>query len=90
MRIAVSLVVLVGLFFAVRFFARQGQESAERGLLAHAIAQYGIAAKHGSAVDRCAQAGFVKAAALQAQDEGAFAAWTKTEADACAAAVTSP
>ena len=51
-----------------------------------ALDQYKIAAQHGTAMDRCVQAGFVTAAFLQAKDESNYALWKHTEKDDCAAA----
>jgi hypothetical protein len=51
-----------------------------------AVKQYGIAARGGTAIDRCVQAGMVAAAYLQAQDQAAYDTWKSTEKADCAAA----
>jgi len=51
-----------------------------------AVAQYGIAKRSGDKMQACVQAGFVKAAYLQAKDEANFNKWGKTESADCAAA----
>lgn len=61
-------------------------DAIHRKVMDDAIAQYDITKRNGSAMDRCGQAGFVKAAALQAQDEATFARWKAVETADCAAA----
>lgn len=51
-----------------------------------AVQQYEIAKRSGDKMQTCVQAGFVKAAYLQAKDEAAFQKWTATEKADCAAA----
>lgn len=52
-----------------------------------AVKQYNIAVSGGgSAIDRCAQAGMVAAAFLQAQNQPEYASWKATEKTDCAAA----
>lgn len=53
---------------------------------ADAEAQYGIAARQGTPVDRCVHAGLVAAAYLQAKDEGSYTRWKATQAADCKAA----
>jgi NADH:ubiquinone oxidoreductase subunit 5 (subunit L)/multisubunit Na+/H+ antiporter MnhA subunit len=48
-----------------------------------AVAQYGIAQRNGTAVDRCVQASFVLAAYLQAQDESNYKQWQAIEKNEC-------
>jgi hypothetical protein len=48
-----------------------------------AEAQYGIANRNGSAVDRCVAAGMVAAAHLQAKDERGYAKWKSVEKIDC-------
>lgn len=50
-------------------------------------ARYQIAARNGTAMDRCAQAGLVAAAMLQAKNEPGYAQWKKTEEKDCAEAL---
>lgn len=50
------------------------------------VAQYGIASRNGSAIDRCVQAGMVSAAFLQAQDEKNYQKWKTIEKNDCARA----
>jgi hypothetical protein len=51
-----------------------------------AVDQYNIAARSGSAMDRCVQAGMVTAAFLQAKNNPAYSEWKVTETRDCAAA----
>lgn len=63
-----------------------GMDSIKRKVVEDAIAQYDIAKRNGSAMDRCAHASGVKAAVMQAQDEPGFVRWKKIEGEDCAAA----
>jgi hypothetical protein len=51
-----------------------------------AVAQYNIAKRNGTKMDACVQAGFVRAAVLQAKDEKAHQLWKLIEATDCKAA----
>ena len=51
-----------------------------------AVDQYNIAARSGSAMDRCVQAGMVAAAFLQAKNNPAYSEWKVTEGRDCRAA----
>lgn len=51
-----------------------------------AVQQYEMAKRSGDKMQTCVQAGFVKAAYLQAKDEPAFQKWTATEKADCEAA----
>ncbi len=51
-----------------------------------ALAQFDIVKESGSAVDKCVQAGMVKAALLQAQDAKGYASWTQLEEQLCKSA----
>lgn len=51
-----------------------------------AVVQYRIAARSGSVIDRCVQAGMVTAAYLQAQDEANYASWKAVQRRDCKAA----
>jgi hypothetical protein len=51
-----------------------------------AVAQYRIAERSGTMIDRCVQAGFVTAAWLQAQDEAQYSEWKGVELSDCKAA----
>lgn len=53
---------------------------------ADSAAQYDIALRNGTAMDRCVQAGMVTAAYLQAQDEANYQKWKIVEANDCASA----
>jgi nicotinate-nucleotide pyrophosphorylase len=79
-RVLAVAVVGVLLFFAYRYAVRESGADIERQVLDDAVAQYGIAKRHGNA---CGQASAVAAAALQAKDEGAFAKWKQVEAEEC-------
>jgi len=69
----------------------QAQQQARRNEVARdAEARYQIAARNGSAMDACVQAGFVKAAWLQAGNEAEYARWTGVHRQRCAAAGISP
>lgn len=48
-----------------------------------AVREFEIAEKHGTAIDRCVQAGAVTAAFLQAKNETAYADWKRIEVLAC-------
>ncbi len=50
------------------------------------VAQYRIAERNGTAMDRCVQAGMVTAAFLQAKDEDDYRQWKAIEAKDCRAA----
>jgi hypothetical protein len=51
-----------------------------------AVDQYQIAAKSGTDMDKCVQAGFVVASFLQAKDDSSYAKWQTVQAKDCAAA----
>ncbi len=50
------------------------------------VAQYGIALRNGTAMDRCVQAGMVTAAFLQAQDKQNYQKWKTIEKSDCRSA----
>ena len=50
---------------------------------ADAEAQYELADKHGTAIDKCVQAGLASAAYLQAQNEDKYRHWKAIEGLAC-------
>lgn len=50
------------------------------------VKQYDIAKRSGDKIQACVQAGIVKAAFLQAKDEGNYKKWMATEKADCAAA----
>lgn len=51
-----------------------------------AVDQYNIAARQGDAMQKCVQAGMVRAAYLQAEDEAQYNVWKSRERVDCAAA----
>lgn len=65
--------------------AHQLQETHDK-VARDAVDQYNIAARSGTTMDRCVQAGLVAAAFLQAQDQSNYAQWKSTEQSDCAAA----
>lgn len=48
-----------------------------------AEAQYSIAARNGTAIDRCVHAGMVAAAYVQAKDETSYRIWKSRESSDC-------
>ena len=52
-------------------------------MAADAVRQYNIAARNGSPIDICVQAGIVAAAYLQAENEAEYARWKKIEKNNC-------
>jgi len=77
----ISLIILVASLWY--FF---GYKGVEKSVADDAIAQYGIAKRNGSAMDRCVQAGMVTAALLQSQEEAKYREWKDVENADCAAA----
>jgi len=61
-------------------------DRAKEQVATDAIAQYRIVRDHGTAIDRCVQAGMVSAALLQANKEADYARWKTIEAADCEAA----
>lgn len=79
--------VLWGLFgSAPEQRATDLERDIERQVAGDMIEQYNIAARNGTAVDRCVHAGIVAAAFLQANDEANYARWKSREEADCAAA----
>ncbi|MCB9978566.1 MAG: hypothetical protein H6862_03030 [Rhodospirillales bacterium] len=66
--------------------AAKNLQGIKNQVAADAVAQYEIARRHGSAVDRCVQAGLVSAALLQAHDEANYRRWKAVEESDCASA----
>ena len=60
--------------------AATSMQQIENKVATDAVTQYNIAARNGTAMDRCVQAGMVSAAFLQAKDEGN---WKQTEKRDC-------
>jgi hypothetical protein len=58
----------------------------EKQVAADAVKQYEIAKRGSDKMQTCVQAGFVKAAFLQAKDEANYKKWTTVEKADCAAA----
>jgi hypothetical protein len=97
-RPAILVLILLALAGAYAFATRgesraprtaTGLDDIKRQVVTDAIAQYDIAKRNGSAMDRCTQASAVKAAVMQAQDEAGFVRWKKVEGEECAA-LTAP
>ncbi|MDD5360015.1 MAG: hypothetical protein PHI02_07080 [Sulfurovaceae bacterium] len=61
-------------------------EAAKKQVIDDAIKQYQIVEKSGNIVDMCVQAGIVKAAYLQANDESGYKSWSNITTKACEAA----
>lgn len=61
-------------------------EAIKRQVIDDAIKQYQIVEKSGNIVDMCVQAGIVKAAYLQANDESGYNSWSNITSKACEAA----
>jgi hypothetical protein len=76
----------LGGWYAYQWFFDSGMSDIERQVADDAIKQYGIVKRQGSQIERCAHAGMVTAALLQAKDEERYAHWKKTEAEDCARA----
>lgn len=58
----------------------------EKQIAADIAAQYGIAQRNGTAVDRCVQAGAAALAFMQAQNEAAYNKWKRIEESECTTA----
>jgi hypothetical protein len=85
--------VLAALAFGWYFYggglekqAAQGLKDIQNQVASDSVEQYGIAARSGSDMDRCVQAGLVTAAFLQAKDEINYAKWKDIESNDCNAA----
>lgn len=63
--------------------AEAGMRDVNAQVTADYLAQYEIAARNGSATDRCVAAGMVVHAMLQAKDEPGYAHWKAVEAEQC-------
>jgi len=85
---------IISAIFFVWFFYGGGlekQASSEMTKITHQVAadmhaQYQIAARNGSPIDVCVQAGLVSAALLQAKDEEKYRDWKRVEERDCARA----
>ena len=89
---AVLSVILIGAL-AWFFFGGGLDQQAAKGMddiyakvAQDAVDQYNIAARSGTAMDRCVHAGMVAAAYIQAKDNSSYAAWKQTEKVDCKAA----
>lgn len=71
---------------AIQRQAAEDMDSIEQQVAQDAEKQYGIVARNGTAIDRCAQAAMVAAAYLQATDEPNYQRWKQQESADCAAA----
>ena len=77
---------VIGLIFGIGmlwFFIGGGIENK---VAKDAEAQYSIADRNGTAIDRCVHAGIVAAAYLQAQDEKNYQIWKSRESSDCSIA----
>jgi hypothetical protein len=86
-----SLAVLIGLawyFFGGGLDHQAAHEMSkiENQVAADAVDRYAIAKRSGTSMDRCAQAGAVAAAYLQAKDEEHYRTWKGIESSDCVAA----
>lgn len=81
-------IIGVVLGVAVLFSLLQGtsMQGIHNKVAEDAVKQYDMAARNGSAIDVCVQAGLVSAAYLQAQDESAYKTWKGIEQRDCDAA----
>lgn len=84
--LVVVLVVAVGWYFwggahdaMMQEGSHQFVQDIEDTVAADAARQYNIAARNGSPIDVCVQAGIVAAAYLQAENETEYARWKKIE-----------
>lgn len=66
--------------------ANREMKRIEKAVADDQVKQYDIAKRNGDKMQACVQAGFVKAAFLQAKDEGNYKKWMATEKTDCAAA----
>lgn len=66
--------------------AAKDMQNIQNQVAADSVAQYGIALRNGTAMDRCVQAGMVTAAFLQAQNEANYQKWKAVETKDCASA----
>ena len=66
--------------------AAKSMRRIQNQVAADSVAQYGIAHRNGTAMDRCVQAGMVTAAFLQAQDEPNYQQWKTIEKNDCRSA----
>jgi hypothetical protein len=87
----IALLVLAGLIW---FYFGGGLEmqtastmaDIEKKVAADSVAQYNIAARSGTPMDKCVHAGLVAAAYLQAKDEPNYKTWKSREDADCRAA----
>lgn len=70
---------------AVEAAGDQMMQEIENKVAADAVEQYEIAKESGSGMDRCAQAGMVVAAFLQAKDRENYKKWKAIEGEDCKA-----
>ena len=66
--------------------AAKNMRRIQNQVAADSVAQYGIAHRNGTAMDRCVQAGMVTAAFLLAQDESNYQQWKTIEKNDCRSA----
>lgn len=70
--------------------ARSDAQRVHSQVAADLVAQFGIAERNGSAMDRCIAASSVVAAYLQAQDEANYTKWKSVQETQCATAGVKP
>lgn len=78
---------LLIVFVALTGCQQAGEEALrdiENQVAEDAVAQYEMVDRHGSAIDRCVQAGLVSAAYLQAKNEEQYQFWKTIENLNCA------
>ncbi len=80
----IGAVISIGVLLFILYYFFGG--GVENKVATDAVDQYNIAARNGSAMDRCVQAGIVAAAYLQAKDEAKYSQWKETEKADCEAA----
>ncbi|MDD5384561.1 MAG: hypothetical protein PHG89_06745 [Gallionella sp.] len=75
--------VVLGALVLFAVLQESGMKGIHNKVAEDAVKQYEIAARSGTAIDVCVQAGFVSAAYLQAQDEPAYKRWKNIEQTDC-------
>ena len=81
--LAVTLFNPLGVLEAQAAKTRNPMAEIERQVAEDAEQQYEMVSRHGSQIDRCAYAGMVSAAYLQAKDEWKYRHWKLVERTEC-------
>lgn len=84
--ILISILALVGFWYVSGGMTNAVQTDIFDKVARDAVAQYEIAKRSGTQMDRCVHAGLVKAAFLQAKKETEFTSWNQIEKTDCAKA----